>query len=151
MHLAVAEKVEGDGKERRKRVTVMRKSPTGTSRGNRMYGYAFQQAQSQIYKRLSPRGRYIVDDIMRSVPVVGSYLTARDRANDMDAYLRNYGISWDDVKNHKVNLGYGMAVRDSVGTVSKNITSLYRSSRRKTRQQDFANGFYYGLSGRRRW
>lgn len=116
-----------------------------------MFATAFNNAQSQIYKRLSPRGRYIVDDIMRSVPVVGSYLTARDHANDMDAYLRNYGLSWDDIKNHKVNLGYGMAVRDTIGTVSKNITSLYRTSRRRTRLEDFRNGFYYGLSGRRNW
>lgn len=114
--------------------------------------FYWDYAQRKIYNDfLDDRGRYIVDDIMRSVPVVGSWLKANDTANETQAYLDRYGLSWSDIKNHKAPIGYGMAVRNTVGTVSKNINSLYRSSRRRTRQQDFANGFYYGLSGRRRW
>lgn len=44
---------------------------------------------------------------MSGVPYVGDFIRAEDSGRFMDDYLRNTGLSWDDVKYPSMNVGAG--------------------------------------------
>lgn len=77
-------------------------------------------------KHVDPETAYLLDDFARGLPVLGAWLRANDNREYYADYLRNRGMSWNDIKYHKASLGYGGASVSTMNFVSKNIDKLYR-------------------------
>lgn len=61
------------------------------------------------------------------VPVVGDMIRAQDSWNRANDYLRNRGLSWNDVRYGMPQSGTASsALTNGVAFVSRNILSLYR-------------------------
>lgn len=87
---------------------------------------SYAQMLMGIYNNLDARSQYIVDDIVRSLPVVGGIARSFDTVSYYDDYLKNIGKGYDYIKYHKANLGVGSATMGITNFVSSNISSLYK-------------------------
>lgn len=70
---------------------------------------------------------------LAGVPVIGDFIRWNDNRNFMNDYMKNYGLSWDDVRypSHLPgagNLGRGVSSGAMMGGfVSSNLARLYNN------------------------
>lgn len=74
---------------------------------------------------LDGRQKYYFESFLGGLPVIGAYFTARDKVRYMEDYMRNRGLSWDDIKYPTMTVGYS-GVSGLTNFVSNNIARLYR-------------------------
>jgi len=84
----------------------------------------------QLYDSLDARSKYGTEAFLSGVvPFYGAYKHATDSMRYMDDYIRNRGLSWDNIKYPTMTVGWQGMQRLGSATVelSKNILKLYRN------------------------
>lgn len=79
----------------------------------------------EFYDSLDARTQYYLEAIASGIPIVGSFIQARDKVNYMDDYLSNRGLGYEDFLYPSMTVGY-QGVSGLSSFVSSNIERLYR-------------------------
>ena len=83
------------------------------------------RAWSSVYDGLSGRSKYYLKTFAGGLPVVGSLLTASDNLRYMDDYLRNRGMTYDQIR-YPLRIAGLQGVGSQMNFVSRNIRKLYK-------------------------
>lgn len=80
---------------------------------------------SGVYGGLDPRSKYYLKSFAGGLPIIGPMLQASDNVRYMDDYLRNRGMTYDQIKYPMRNAGL-QGLGSQVNFVSRNIRKLYK-------------------------
>lgn len=77
-----------------------------------------------IYDNLDGKYRYMLQTTVAGLPVIGDIYRSYDNMRYMEDYIRNRGLSWDDIKYPTRTQGM-QGVGSTLNYLSKNIYRLY--------------------------
>lgn len=77
-----------------------------------------------IYDNLDGKYRYMLQTTVAGLPIIGDIYRSYDNMRYMEDYIRNRGLSWDDIKYPTRTQGM-QGIGSTLNYLSKNIYRLY--------------------------